>query len=258
MESVLNEVRNDAHSRKVDREYIFVASRVSQLDDEHRKLEAMLKRFQEALKYSDSNFAQIHNYDSLALIDQDVFVCSRPRTRLASEYKSLAKMIKSRNVLDEDGASAFIDDLLGRPDIAEAHDIDINKLELIPDAHKANPQIMHNLALIYYLRRDLDLATLAIDAAYSAIDPTSRHSLIPARICWPPDSNLSSHGEQERGVKFSDLVPSSREGTSICLGRCAQNDFQIRYKPASGAARCSSLSRNYLPNAKRNGDSIEL
>ena len=65
---ILDEVRNDTVARNVEREFIFVASRVPQLDDEHRQLENMLKRFQFTLKYASDNFAEIHNYDSLALV----------------------------------------------------------------------------------------------------------------------------------------------------------------------------------------------
>lgn len=182
MQMILNEVRNDAETRNVDREYIFVASRVPLLDDEHNTLDSMLKRFKSSLKYSDENFTRIHNYDSLALIDQDVFVCSRPRTRLATEYKNLARLIQGRNVFDKDGASIFLENTLRRRDLPEARDIDMLKLEQIGKSHKDSADIMHDVALVYYVRRELEFAAVAIDAANASLVLHSDDDLVPARV----------------------------------------------------------------------------
>lgn len=182
MKLVLDEVRSDAERRQLEREYLFLASRIPLLDDEHSTLERMLARFQKTLGYGTDNSTQVHNYDSLSLIDQEVFVCSRPRTRLSTEYKTLARLLQSKNVQDEDGAAAFLDGILRRRDLPEAQDVDDTKLEKISAAHKANAEIMQSLALIYYVRRDLELASVAIDAGVSALDNAVRSDLLPARI----------------------------------------------------------------------------
>ncbi len=169
LRAVVGEIRADAIQADVARQLIFVASRVPQLDDEHGQLEKMLNRFEVALEYDTDNFSEIHNYDSLALVDQEVFVCTRPRTRLASEYRSLATMLAARNLGDEEGALAYLD-VAKRQELAEIQVDDSRKLDRIGETHKSSAEIMYRVAVIRYQRRELESAIAAIDAAYVAED----------------------------------------------------------------------------------------
>ena len=53
----------------------------------------------------------IHHYSSLALVAQDVFVITRPKSRLAVEYSGLVTAIREANVDDRVGAIAFMREL---------------------------------------------------------------------------------------------------------------------------------------------------
>lgn len=182
LKSILDEVRSDAALRSIERQYIFVASRLPQLDDEHGLLEKMLSRFQGALGYDSENFCEVHNYDSLALVDQEVFVWARPRTRLANEYRVLTQMLVSRNLDDAQGASAYIDKVARRKDNLGAYDQDQRMLEAIGERHSSNPELMSQLAAVYFQRRDFELATAAIDAASSGLKVLAQDRFFPANV----------------------------------------------------------------------------
>ncbi|MGO9592260.1 MAG: KGGVGR-motif variant AAA ATPase [Steroidobacteraceae bacterium] len=81
----------------------FVVSNVPTLDDEDRIVATRLRSFGEQLKYK-SLAAQIHHYDSLALINQLVFCKDRPNSYLANEYATLADTIRRSNFEDRDTA----------------------------------------------------------------------------------------------------------------------------------------------------------
>lgn len=182
--SVVKEIQGEPTTQPNKSKLIFVASRVPRLDDEHGQLDGMLRRFRDALGYSEDNFVRIHNYDSLALIEQDVFVYSRPRTQLAAEYKNLAKLLVARNISDEQGAHAFIENIAGRPDAFDLQPDEIAEFAKIRERHSTNASLMEKLALRYYATRELELAVDAIEAAFasSTSDEALRARILGLRI----------------------------------------------------------------------------
>ena len=206
LQAVVEEIRKDAATSNVERQFIFVASRLPQLDDEHRQLEAMLDRFRKSLKYERENFAEIHNYDSLALVDQEVFVCSRPRTRLANEYRHLAMMLIARNLDDEEGALAFLDAATSK-ESPEGLAIDPAKLVRIEQAHKSSAKIMRRVAWIRYLHRELESAIAAIDAAFVAKDARDDDGLVRASIL----------GLRIRIYRAANQLAEAKNAAFLCL-----------------------------------------
>ncbi len=91
----------------------FILSNVPDLDDEDGILGGIIHSFEEGLGFDDPLI--IHRYDSLALLNQEVFTKTRPSSRLAKEYHSVVKEIMRHNPLDRDGALDFLQnvDLLG-------------------------------------------------------------------------------------------------------------------------------------------------
>jgi MinD-like ATPase involved in chromosome partitioning or flagellar assembly len=77
----------------------FVASNVPDLDDEDQILSSALKHAREELRYQELA-ARIHHYNSLSLLNQEIFTLSRPNSRLAKEYARLTKAITSKNLGD--------------------------------------------------------------------------------------------------------------------------------------------------------------
>lgn len=74
----------------------FVMSNVPDLDDEDQILEKNIASFQRDLGFSGKP-SIIHRYDSLALLNQAIFVKERPRSRLAKEYQAVTAEIMRLN-----------------------------------------------------------------------------------------------------------------------------------------------------------------
>ena len=84
----------------------FILSNVPDLDDEDGILEGIIDAFKDGLGFDDP--LMIHRYDSLALLNQEVFTRTRPSSRLAKEYHSVVQEIVRHNPRDRDGALDFL------------------------------------------------------------------------------------------------------------------------------------------------------
>lgn len=80
----------------------FVASNVPNLDDEEAILQLMLRRFSRTLGYDKAT--TIERYDSLHLLNQSIFVTSRPKSRLSRQYRRLLQQIVEHNLEDREAA----------------------------------------------------------------------------------------------------------------------------------------------------------
>jgi hypothetical protein len=90
----------------------FCPSNVPDLDDEELVLQRQLHDAERRLGYSEPA-SVIHHYNSLALLDQAVFVRERPRTHLAAEYRQLVKAIVAENLEDRSGALSKLERIMG-------------------------------------------------------------------------------------------------------------------------------------------------
>lgn len=106
---VVGEIRSEENSlRKKNIELHFVMSNVPDLDDEDNILLTMKERFQKELCFREEPLI-VHRYESLSLLNQKVFVKERPKSRLASEYVTVAKRIIDCNLADREGAMRYIE-----------------------------------------------------------------------------------------------------------------------------------------------------
>ena len=148
-------------------ELLFVASRLPRLDDEDGVLERWLERFKTQLGYSKQQFCALHQYDSLALLDQEIFVRSRPKTGLAKQYVELSNLIAELNSEDADGAVAYIasvgkvysgkfNDPIVQFDISNPFGFQRieKRLEEIEQQHRQDCVVLGRLAEHYYSSRD--------------------------------------------------------------------------------------------------------
>jgi MinD-like ATPase involved in chromosome partitioning or flagellar assembly len=103
----LTKVANDIRSEKRNVKLNFVLANVPDLDDDLEILERQLNRAQSALGYDELS-ATIHHYDSMLLLDQDAFVLSRPKTKLAWEYRQLTDSLMRDNINDPDGVKGYL------------------------------------------------------------------------------------------------------------------------------------------------------
>jgi MinD-like ATPase involved in chromosome partitioning or flagellar assembly len=85
----------------------FVASNVPDLDDEEEIVGTRLERFKAELGY-ESLSATIHHYNSLSLLNQEVFSLTRPKSRLAREYVKLSNAIVRENLSERSAAVSFL------------------------------------------------------------------------------------------------------------------------------------------------------
>jgi len=129
----------------------FVVSNVPDLDDEDGIIGSTLNRFKRELKY-DSLAGQLHHYDSLSLLNQVVFSESRPKSRLAKEYKDVTEAIISENLADRDVALAFVERTareIRTPTTGAYFSIPIEKVDNILSRFPADDEILLQVALIY-------------------------------------------------------------------------------------------------------------
>ena len=110
LKPIVNRIREENSTRENGITLHFVASNVPDLDDENSILKNNLSRFKQQLGYKELA-STIHHYSSLALLDQDIFVITRPNSRLAFEYSGLVSTIREANIDDRVGAISFIHEL---------------------------------------------------------------------------------------------------------------------------------------------------
>ena len=85
----------------------FAVSNVPDLDDEDGILGKTMARFKTELGYKELA-AEIHHYNSLSLLNQEIFSLTRPNSRLAKEYKLLTRTIIQNNLGDRKVALEFL------------------------------------------------------------------------------------------------------------------------------------------------------
>jgi len=133
----------------------FVISNVPDLDDENQILANTFEQFSEQLGYDDPCVI-IHRYQSLALLNQDVFSVTRPRTRLAQEYYTLIDEIIKYNDEDKEGALVFLEstlmDMRYRDSRRQTSEIGAEELQRrvnhIEEEHSDDPEILYALAQV--------------------------------------------------------------------------------------------------------------
>ena len=86
----------------------FVAANVPDLDDENGILARQLKRFGERLRFTNLA-ATITRSESLGLLDQEISVLDRRRSKLARTYRGVMQRLIKRNLADRDGALLYLD-----------------------------------------------------------------------------------------------------------------------------------------------------
>ena len=146
LQSIVSQIRGEAKgplNRKIDLH--FVMSNVPYMDDEEEILENELQRFEESLGFPFPS-AVIHHYDSLALLEQETFSITHPRSRLAKEYADLTLSIAQINLEDRVGALAFLDNLkrqLRRGTISPDLEKQLQEIRL---KHSEDTEVLEKLA----------------------------------------------------------------------------------------------------------------
>ena len=146
LESIVAEIRQEGEGPLQKQiKILFVPSNVPYLDDEEDILNRRLEEAERRLGFVEPN-ATIHRYDSLALLDSEVFSITHPRSRLAREYEELAMVMTAMNLDDRSAALRLLsgDEAIIDRAIPELRDLD-SKLEKIRVAHSRDGEVIHHL-----------------------------------------------------------------------------------------------------------------
>jgi len=142
----------------------FVMSNVPHLDDENQILTNKRKEFQRKLKITKSPLI-VHRYDSLSLLNQELFLKTRPKSRLANEYQKLISEITMYNSSDPEGSIHFIKEN-GRPYSWRGTETqrEMEKaLQEIEEKQKENGEVLYHLGVLYDYQGDSEKALALFD-----------------------------------------------------------------------------------------------
>ena len=171
LERVVREIRAEREHGANNIELHFVMSNVPDLDDEDRILEGHIREFRRRLEMPDDPMV-VHRYDSLALLNQALFVRDRPRSRLAREYRAILKTIVRGNLRDRDSA---LDRIRERSELRpwarrrrlKSFDDEEGELKRIRDIHGEDAEVLFELGRLHERRRRPDEAAELFDLAIS-------------------------------------------------------------------------------------------
>jgi len=145
----------------------FVTSNVPDLDDENRILADRLVQFSRELGYSQLH--TIHRYNSLSLLNQEIFTSTRPNTRLAEEYRQLTKVIIQENPEDKEGAANFLNILIKERSFKSLSPSVISeRIEKISEKHSTDSALMILISQYKEQLGEYDSAVRYIDSAISS------------------------------------------------------------------------------------------
>jgi MinD-like ATPase involved in chromosome partitioning or flagellar assembly len=168
LKEVVRDIRTEAERTRKDKTPVslhFVMSNVPDLDDEDGILRKRIQEFRRALGYE--TLSRIHNYPSLALLNQTIFTLERTKSRLAKEYRRLKDQIVDENDEDAEGVVRFLGQL-DRPRFFARRWKMANvekRLQSIRKMHADNGEAMFLLGVVRKDQGDLNEAMALFDHA---------------------------------------------------------------------------------------------
>jgi MinD-like ATPase involved in chromosome partitioning or flagellar assembly len=146
--SDINAEAGRSRVRKKPVEVHFVMSNVPDLDDEEGILKRRVAEFRKALNCK--SHLMIHNYPSLALLNQQIFTLERPESRLAKEYRRLKDQIVDSNNEDPESAVRLLKRAaspFGRHPPKSIRDLE-EQLKTIQSTHGENAEVAFRLGVV--------------------------------------------------------------------------------------------------------------
>lgn len=169
LKEVVRDIREEAKRTRKDKTPValhFVMSNVPDLDDEDGILRNRIQEFRQTLGYKPP-LVKIHNYPSLALLNQTIFTLERTKSRLAKEYCRLKDVIVGENDEDPEGAVRFLE-ALNRPPFFTRQQTKVNvdeRLQSIREMHADNGKAVFLLGGLQKNQADLSEAIALFDRA---------------------------------------------------------------------------------------------
>ncbi|MGO9262131.1 MAG: MinD/ParA family protein [Bryobacteraceae bacterium] len=147
LESIVVEIRQEGEGPlQKEIEIFFIPSNVPYLDDEEDILNRRLEEAERRLGFVKPD-ATIHRYDSLALLDSEIFSITHPHSRLAREYEALAAAITAKNLDDRSAVLRLLsgDNAIFGRGMRGLLDLD-SRLERIRSVHARDGEVIHHVA----------------------------------------------------------------------------------------------------------------
>ena len=268
LEPIVNRIKGENTTREDGIALHFVASNVPDLDDEMDILKDNLSRFKRQLGYRELA-SMINHYSSLALLDQDIFVITRPNSRLSVQYRELVTIIQEANVEDRIGAISFLrKQTQGKYSLrAQRGEVILDEderekwIENIVKRHGNDIEVLKEIVLLREQAGQFEEVDALLSSALK-LDPTNPYLLTRKAV-------ISDRLEQKEQAVESSLIAVQQQN----LGEGALNQVirilasnksetlkdihswpaitDLRAPRLSSLARSLSFERNLLPEAER-------
>ncbi len=151
LKRIVENIQHENHRSRKKIDLHFAVSNVPDLDDEERILGRTMARFQDELGYS-SLAAEIHHYNSLTLLNQEIFSLTRPNSRLTKEYQQLAQAITKLNLSDRDTAVDLLKNAAANiAEVATSTGPEslLEKLDIVLKKFSQDGEVLYRVALVY-------------------------------------------------------------------------------------------------------------
>lgn len=222
LREVVNDISSEATRTRKNAAPItlhFVMSNVPDLDDEDGILRDRIREFRRTLKYD--SLGVIHNYPSLALLNQSIFTQDRPKSRLAKEYRRLKDQIVDENDEDVEGVIRFLKQFeMPHLHAARRKFVDVDKrLKSIEENHGEHGEAMFLLGMVRKNQGDL---VAAMDLFSRALEHGYRESavLIERATCHAMRNDRDRMAEDlDRAIGSPDLRDYELHRAVQLLGR---------------------------------------
>lgn len=250
LEVVVEETRAEAKMAAKKINLLFCPSNVPNLDDENEILKNQMLSAEKRLKYTEAA-SIVHRYDSLALLEQAVFVDIRPKSRLAEEYRVLTSAVIQGNIEDKEGAlselreirsnldqSQHPDNVRGSSDLGETPILTYasTKIEEIRKHHPNDGEVAWQLAFIFSAMGNNEGE---IEALSSAIDQGHRvgEAYLRRADCLLRKQQQAEAASDLRSVLGHDAVDALSLINAIELLKIIDPDWISFVKRSSAIAR---------------------
>ncbi len=237
LKRVVRNIKADVSKRNRGIRIHHVVSNVPDLDDEDRILSDTLSRFKKELEIKD--FAgEIHHYNSLSLLNQEIFSLSRPNSRLTKEYSSLVKEITNYNLSDRDAVVHFLK-TVNRNFLGAVEDDEIfkgirNKLIKIREGFATDSSVVFSVAQVFErLGEDGEALMLLSDQEIESGESSAPFYSLRARLYQKSDKESKAISDLRSMLEFGKAdFESFVEGLTL-IDRIAPD--LVQYVPNSKA-----------------------
>jgi MinD-like ATPase involved in chromosome partitioning or flagellar assembly len=207
---VVNDIRmKGATARHKAIKLHFSPSNVPDLDDEENILGRRLTKFREILRYNAEDVTILHHYNSLSLLDQQIFIIERAKSKLAREYRNLVDTIVSANLEDPEGATDALMKMQTTY-LRSSREFDPAQVEedlsTIARVHQHNSEMLYRIAMVRERMGRPDDALLMLDEAAKAGNPSAQIFARRAQLNIGQGNTDLAVADALRALKLPDLA----------------------------------------------------